>query len=143
MTSKNRYIFARINNPNAPGCSVIPRLDRGIHIIYTEYSYTFSSYFKIMTKAFYTYILASKCRGTLYIGVTSNLVQRIWQHKNHFAKGFTAKYEVTKLVYYEEHSSATAAIQREKRLKEWQRQWKIELINKFNPAWEDLYEKII
>jgi len=94
-------------------------------------------------KSFYIYILASKKRGTLYIGVTSDLVRRIWEHKSHFIDGFTKKYDVTQLVYYEEHANAEEAIHREKRLKEWQRQWKIELIEHFNPEWKDLYKDII
>ena len=96
-----------------------------------------------MEKDFYTYILASKRNGTLYIGVTSNLVQRIWQHKNDLVDGFTKKYAVKNLVFYEQHADAYSALSREKRLKEWKRQWKIELIEKFNPNWDDLYQRII
>ena len=89
------------------------------------------------------YILASGHNGTLYIGVTSNLIQRIWQHKNNLVEGFTEKYGVHTLVYYELHGDMPAAIQREKQLKKWNRQWKIDLIEKTNPTWEDLWEKII
>lgn len=86
-----------------------------------------------------TYILASEKNGTLYIGCTNNLPRRIWEHKNKLADGFTKKYSIDKLVYYEFHDTPEAMIHREKRLKEWQRNWKIELIEKHNPEWEDLY----
>jgi putative endonuclease len=89
------------------------------------------------------YILASKVNGTLYIGVTSNLPQRIWQHKNHLADGFTKKYDVTRLVYFEQHVTMESAIIREKQLKRWKRDWKIELIESKNPEWIDLYNAII
>ena len=96
-----------------------------------------------MQKDFYVYILANKRNGTLYIGVTSDLIKRIWQHKTGLAQGFTKKYNVKRLVYYEQHGSIDAAIHREKRLKEWKRKWKLALIEKFNPSWEDLYEGIL
>lgn len=91
-----------------------------------------------MSKIGYVYILASKPNSTLYIGVTSNLEQRIYQHKNKHIKGFTSKYNVDRLVWYEEHTDMESAIFREKRLKEWQRAWKIRLIEKLNPSWQDL-----
>ena len=94
-------------------------------------------------KIFYVYILASKRNGTLYVGVTSQLVKRIWQHREGVFDGFTKKYHVKKLVYYEQHGTAEHAIQREKRLKEWKRQWKLELIEKVNPNWNDLYRDIV
>lgn len=81
-----------------------------------------------MEKRFYVYILASKRNGTLYIGVTSALAQRVWQHKNSVVPGFTAKYGVVNLVYYEVHEQAESAINREKQLKTWNRAWKIRLI---------------
>lgn len=84
------------------------------------------------------YILASKRNGTLYVGVTSNLVQRIWQHKNDQAEGFTKKYKVHTLVWYEVHEAMESAIVREKAIKEWQRAWKLELIEAVNPGWQDL-----
>lgn len=84
------------------------------------------------------YILASKRNGTLYVGVTSNLVQRIWQHKNDQAEGFTKKYKVHTLVWYEVHETMESAIVREKAIKEWQRAWKLELIEAVNPDWQDL-----
>ena len=89
------------------------------------------------------YILASKRNGTLYIGVTSDLVQRVWQHKNDMVEGFTSKYGVHLLVYYEQHGDMELAIIREKQLKKWNRAWKLRLIEEMNPNWEDLYESIL
>ena len=89
------------------------------------------------------YILASKRNGTLYVGVTSNLVQRIWQHKNELVEGFTKRYSVRTLVWYEVHESMESAIAREKAIKEWKRAWKLELIEKGNPTWRDLYEELV
>jgi putative endonuclease len=93
-------------------------------------------------KPFYVYILASKRNGTLYTGVTSDLVQRVWQHRNNLVAGFTKKYDVKMLVYYEVHENNEAAIIREKRIKKWRRAWKLRLIEEKNPQWEDLYEDI-
>ena len=95
-----------------------------------------------MSKQFYVYLLASKRNGTLYIGVTSDLVGRVWQHRNKAADGFTAKYGVTRLVYYELHESAESAISREKQIKKWNRSWKLKLIEDNNPDWKDLYDEI-
>jgi len=92
---------------------------------------------------YYIYILASKKNGTLYIGVTSNLVQRIHQHKTGAVEGFTKKYAVDLLVYFEETEDINSGIAREKNLKAWKRQWKIDLIEKNNPDWKDLYSQII
>ena len=89
------------------------------------------------------YILASRRYGTLYVGVTSDLGKRIWEHKNDFVEGFTKKYGVHDLVYYELHADMTQAIQREKRIKKWNRAWKIALIEKENPAWSDLWSQIV
>ena len=89
------------------------------------------------------YILASGYNGTLYIGVTSNLVQRIWQHQNDLVEGFTEKYGVHSLVYYELCDQMLTAIAREKQLKKWNKQWKIDLIEKANPTWKDLWGEII
>jgi putative endonuclease len=89
------------------------------------------------------YMLASQCNGTLYIGVTSNLVKRIWEHKTNTVEGFTKKYKVHTLVWYEIHETMNSVIQREKALKKWRRKWKIELIESFNPGWKDLYEIIV
>ena len=88
------------------------------------------------------YILTSKRNGTLYIGVTSNLVQRVWQHRNDLAPGFTNKYQVHQLVYYELCDDMEQAILREKRLKKWSRDWKLKLIEKSNPGWVDLWGQI-
>lgn len=95
------------------------------------------------TKQYYVYILASKRNGTLYIGVTNNLIRRIYEHKNNTVKGFTMKYNVHNLVYYEEYNNINEALIREKRLKKWNRQWKIGLIEKINPTWKDLYSSLI
>ena len=89
------------------------------------------------------YILASHRNGTLYTGVTSDLVQRIWQHKNDILEGFTKKYGVHILVYYELHDDMENAIIREKRVKKWNRAWKLRLIEEMNPEWNDLYELIL
>jgi putative endonuclease len=94
-------------------------------------------------KSYYVYILASKKNGTLYTGVTNDLLKRIYEHKNNVVEGFTKEYNVHNLVYYEEHNDIKEAILREKQIKKWKRQWKIELIEKQNPNWKDLYEKIL
>lgn len=88
------------------------------------------------------YILASKRNGTLYIGVTSNLVQRIYQHRTDAVEGFTRSYQVHGLVYYETHDTMESAIFREKQLKKWSRKWKLELIEEKNPEWRDLWPDI-
>jgi putative endonuclease len=93
-------------------------------------------------KQYYVYILASKIGGTLYIGVTNNLVRRVYQHREKFVEGFTKQYDVTRLVYYEVHSDIEAAITREKQMKKWNRAWKIRLIEEDNPNWDDLYKQI-
>jgi putative endonuclease len=92
-------------------------------------------------KTYTVYILASKQRGVLYIGFTGNLAARIWQHKQGVVEGFTKHYMVKKLVYYELFGEAIIGIQREKQLKKWNRDWKIQLIEKHNPEWVDLYNK--
>ncbi len=91
----------------------------------------------------YVYILASQKNGTLYIGVTSNLVQRIWQHREGLAEGFTKQYKVKTLVWYEQHGTMESAISREKALKKWNRAWKLGLIEKTNPDWLDLWSEIV
>jgi len=91
----------------------------------------------------YVYILSSQRNGTLYIGVTSDLIKRIYQHRNNLSEGFTKKYKVHRLVYFETTPSIKGAIQREKQLKQWHRQWKIELIEKDNPEWIDLYGALL
>ena len=92
---------------------------------------------------YYIYILASKKQGTLYIGVTSDLVKRIYEHKDDLVEGFTKQYAVHDLVYYEITESVESAIAREKQLKKWNRAWKIRLIEKNNPEWRDLYFELI
>ena len=94
-------------------------------------------------KAPYVYILANKRNGTLYIGVTSNLPKRIYQHKNGFVDSFSKKYNLHVLLYYEQHNDMYSAITREKQLKKWNRKWKLRLIEEHNPSWRDLYYDII
>jgi putative endonuclease len=92
--------------------------------------------------SYWVYILASRIGGTLYIGVTNDLVRRMYEHKEGLAEGFTKKYHVHRLVYFEQHSDIEAAIQKEKQLKKWNRAWKIRLIEETNPNWSDLYPGI-
>ena len=96
-----------------------------------------------MDKPSYVYILASRPYGTLYIGVTSDLIKRIWQHREAPVASFTKTYNVKRLVWYETHTDIHAAITREKQLKTWNRHWKINLIQSINPPWRDLYHEII
>ncbi len=91
----------------------------------------------------YVYILASKRNGTLYVGYTRNLIKRVYEHKNDIVKGFTNKYQVHILVYFEQFEDKEQALKKEKLLKKWQRKWKLELIEKSNPEWKDLYDEII
>src|SRR5215470_19144677 len=93
-------------------------------------------------RSYYVYILASRIGGTLYIGVTNDLVRRVGEHKLKMAEGFTKQYGVSRLVYFEAFDQIEQAIQREKRLKKWPRAWKISLIEKQNPDWIDLYAEI-
>ena len=97
----------------------------------------------MMKKQPAVYILASKQNGTLYIGVTSELAKRAWTHKNNVIEGFTKRYGVHRLVYYEMHPNMTSAIVREKQLKKWNRAWKLELIESNNPKWNDLWSEIV
>ena len=90
-----------------------------------------------------TYILASDRNGTLYVGVTSDLIGRIWQHREHLVEGFTSRYEVKKLVWYEMHGTMEEAILREKRIKKWNRDWTVRLVEERNPYWNDLWDQII
>jgi putative endonuclease len=92
--------------------------------------------------SYWTYILSSKPHGTLYVGMTSDLPGRIYQHREGLAEGFTKKHDIKRLVYFEQHETALAAIAREKTLKRWPRGWKIALIEKTNPRWDDLYNGI-
>ena len=96
-----------------------------------------------MMSYYYVYILASKRNGTLYTGFTSNLPRRVSDHKNDFVQGFTKRYGVHTLVYYEACEDRESALGREKQIKEWKRHWKLELIEKHNPEWKDLYNEII
>jgi putative endonuclease len=89
------------------------------------------------------YILTNKPNGVLYIGVTTNLVQRTWQHRQKLVTGFSNKYNLQRLVWYERHESIDIAISREKQMKKWNRDWKIQLIETSNPGWQDLYDEIL
>lgn len=89
------------------------------------------------------YLLASRRNGTLYVGVTSDLVKRVWEHKEDLADGFTKRYGVHTLVWWELHDSMEVAIRREKAIKGWKRRWKLELIEKQNPGWRDLYDEVL
>jgi len=95
------------------------------------------------TNQYYIYILASRQNGTLYIGVTSDLIKRVYEHKNNLVDGFTKKYGVHQLVYYESINDVESAIRREKQLKKWKRSWKIKLIENDNAEWRDLYFELI
>lgn len=99
--------------------------------------------FEIMNaRNYYVYILASKRNGTLYVGMTADLKRRIYEHKHGLVEGFTKKYKVHILVFYEQTTDVRSAIEREKRLKNWNRKWKLELIEKMNPNWLDLYNNL-
>ena len=93
--------------------------------------------------SYYVYMLAAKKNGTLYVGVTNDLVRRVWEHRNDAAEGFTRRYIVKTLVYFETFEGPEAAITREKKLKRWRRDWKVALIERDNPHWRDLYEDIV
>lgn len=94
-------------------------------------------------KQYYVYIICNKRNGTLYTGITSNLIKRIWQHKNGLVEGFSKRYSIKLLVYFEAHNDVEEAIFREKRIKKWNRKWKLNLIEKNNPNWDDLYQSLI
>jgi putative endonuclease len=96
-----------------------------------------------MSKQPAVYLLSSKRNDTLYVRVTSNLVKRVWEHRNNLVEGFTKRYGVHQLVWYELHASMDSAIKREKRLKDWKREWKVHLIESTNPNWEDLHPMIV
>jgi putative endonuclease len=113
--------------------TVIARLDRA-----TQYSHTLT----MEARSFYVYILASRIGGTLYIGVTSDILRRVYEHKSGAAESFTKRHDVNRLVYFECFDEIEQAIHREKRLKKWTRAWKISLIEKDNPNWIDLYPQL-
>jgi putative endonuclease len=92
--------------------------------------------------SFFVYTLASRRNGTLYVGMTDNLVRRVWEHRSGLFPGFTKKYGVKMLVWYELHESRETAFQRERQIKKWNRAWKLELIERMNPAWRDLFDEI-
>ena len=93
-------------------------------------------------KGGWVYIMTNKPDGTLYVGVTSDIARRAWEHREGVVEGFTKKYGLNRLVYVERHEDIESAIEREKQLKEWQRAWKVKLIHKVNPEWDDLYETL-
>ncbi len=95
-----------------------------------------------MKENFYVYILASQIRGTLYVGITSNLIKRVYEHKYGLVDGFTKQYGVHRLVYYEIVKDADSALKREKQIKKWNRVWKLKLIEEVNPEWKDLYDSL-
>jgi putative endonuclease len=97
----------------------------------------------MVERTYYVYLLASGRNGTLYAGVTNDLVRRIGEHRDHLVEGFTSKYHVTKLVWFEVHTSIDAAIVREKQIKKWKRGWKLELFRDSNPDWVDLYPSLV
>ena len=96
-----------------------------------------------MLKVPCVYILASRRNGTLYVGITSDLLKRVGEHKNHLVEGFTKRYRVHKLVWYEVHETMESAIQREKGIKKWNRKWKLALIEQSNPQWQDLFDNLL
>ena len=95
-----------------------------------------------MIEAAYVYLLTNRPYGTLYVGVTSDLTKRVWQHRQGFVEGFTKAHGLNRLVWYEQHVSMIEAIAREKRIKRWHRDWKVNLVQSSNPGWDDLYERI-
>lgn len=97
----------------------------------------------MLTRFYCVYILASQRNGTLYVGVTNDLVRRVGEHKEHAVPGFTKRYGVTRLVWFEQHNSIHEAIAREKRIKAWKRQWKIDHFKEINPHWDDMYPSIL
>ena len=97
----------------------------------------------IMGKRYYVYILTNRAKGVLYVGVTNDLARRIWEHRTKVVPGFTGRYGVTRLVYYEEHPSILEARERERVLKHWRRAWKFKLIENLNPDWRDLYDQLV
>jgi putative endonuclease len=125
-----------------PACSPATHLpdDRGRRGGLT--AVTAGSSFAVVERSFYVYILASRRNGTLYVGVTSDLARRVYEHRSDAFPGFTAKYDVKRLVWYELHGTADEAISQEKRIKRWRRAWKLDLIERFNPQWLDLYETL-
>ena len=115
----------------------------GIHFLLLQWIPAFAGMSGWRCIAFYVYMLASKKHGTLYTGMTDDLAKRVWMHKEKILKGFTSKYGVDKLVWYEVHETRESAFIRERAIKKWNRAWKIEMIEKENPNWADLYETIM
>ena len=95
-----------------------------------------------MSESYYVYIMASRPKGATYIGMTSNLTKRVFEHREALVKGYTSRFNIKTLVYYETYEEVHLAIEREKKLKKWKRQWKFDLIESFNPKWDDLYHSL-
>jgi putative endonuclease len=95
-----------------------------------------------MDRQFYVYRLANEPYGTFYVGITNDLIRRAWEHRNDFVKGFTREYGPHRLVWYEAHATAIEAIKREKAIKRWHRDWKVNLVQAMNPSWDDLFDSI-
>ena len=129
----------------APLHNVIAGLDPATYLLPQPIFFGKPSFFDhpSLAMSYWVYILASAPRGTLYVGVTNDLVRRTYEHREGLVEGFTRKYGVKRLVYFEAHDSVIAAIQREKNIKHWSRQWKINLIVRDNPNWNDLYDQIV
>jgi putative endonuclease len=96
-----------------------------------------------MSKRFFVYILANRPKGVLYVGLTNDLARRVWEHRSKVIAGFTSRYGVTKLIFYEEYGSLLEARERERALKRWRRAWKFKLIEDMNPRWRDLYDELV
>ena len=117
----------------------MPGLDPGIHVFVAIRHFACSKY---RMSGGWVYILTNRPNGTLYVGVTHDLVRRVWEHREGVADGFTKRYALKRLVYFEHHDDMRGAIQREKNVKHWSRAWKVRLILRDNPDWEDLYDRI-
>ena len=117
----------------------MPGLDPGIHVFVARY---YNLLYHCGMSGAWVYIMTNRPDGTLYVGVTNNLARRIWEHREGVADGFTKKHGLKRLVYVEPHADIKAAIQREKNIKHWSRAWKVGLIHRTNPDWDDLYDRI-
>jgi putative endonuclease len=122
------------------GTRIVPRASRDLYLsaVWEPFSMREQS-----TKIFYVYITASGPRGVLYVGMSSNLAGRAWQHRERVQDGFTKRYWAGRLVYFERHDTAVAAKKRETSMKRWRRDWKIELVEKHNPTWRDLFADVV
>lgn len=135
LFGRNDLQCTRLSFPRAPFRSLWRRREGGNPL--------FLRNLVMESKTYFVYILANERNGTLYVGVTNDLIRRVFEHKNNIVKGFTEKYKVHNLVYYEFCNNIEIALNREKNIKKWYRQWKINLINTVNPEWNDLYKDLI